>query len=372
MSKHKLLIAKIGANLTLSEANKSAANADFLYVLRTLDHSKFEVTVATGITRNTKIPSPLLLVDVKNENLNFNDYNSILIFNGSYNWFGGAEDLNLKGLYQKLANSSIPIHWVNTDGQLIMKQLEPLVKNRAWNEDYIDGKLYIDPRRVTYITQARKLFTIEQIIESNSNHIQTHKVVYFPFEQTIMSKHEKYFHKRIVPMKDRQWHMIYGGAPRNTYRRKRIELFYGSIPDAFDVKLFGNLKGLKVGNCWISGKVSYQQFVKETMEGKATIIIGDQMYEDNFHTLRMYESILAGTIVLIDNKFDSEHLFFNGDDRFDKCYVNSGKEAVQVLVDISKSHPTGLDGFAYDQYEFIKNKINVQKLTDNLTNILEN
>ena len=371
MSKIKLLVSKIGANITLSNSNRSAANADFLYFLRTLDHSIFEVTVITHITRNTEIPGPLLLKEIQHEDLDFNDYDSIVIFNGSYNWFGGAECLNLKALYNKLAHSSIPIFWANTDGQLIMKQIEPLVKNRKWKDDYVDGKMYIDPERVTYITQARKLESIKKLIKSNINHVQTDKIVHFPWDQTIMSKHANYFRKRIVPMDKRQWHFIYGGAPRNTYRRKRIELFYGSIPDSFNVKLFGNLNGLKVENCWVSGKVSYQQFVKETMEGKATIILGDEFYEDNFHTLRMYESILASTIVLVDNKFDSNHLFFGDDSRFDICYVSSGQEAVKVLIDVSKNYPGGLDQFAQDQYDCINAKIDTLTLKANLTEILK-
>ena len=368
--KHKLLVAKIGANITFSSSNKSAANADILYFLRTLDHSQFEVTIVTHHTRNTLIPKPLIFKEIEDSDWSFDDYDSILIFNGSINFFGGAESLGLKGLYQKLANSAIPIRWANTDGALLFKQIEPLVSKRDWRKDYMNGQMHIDPKRVTYLTQARHTETIANLIQSNVNHVQAPKVEHFPWDKTIWSKHQNYFRKKITPMSKRQWHVIYGGAPRNTYRRKRIEFFYGALPDSLNVKLFGNLTSLKVDNCLVAGKVSYQQFVKETMEGKSTIIIGDEFYEDNFYTLRMHESILAGTIVLIDNKFDSHHLFFGRDSRFDKCFIREAKEAVTVLTDISKNYPGGLDAFALDQYNCLNGLVDPIKLTNDLTDLL--
>ena len=43
---------------------------------------------------------------------------------------------------------------------------------------------------------------------------------------------------------------------------------------------------------------------------KSTVVIGDEFYNNNFHTLRMYEGILAGCLVFIDRSFDRSNKFY--------------------------------------------------------------
>jgi len=303
----KLAICKIGANITFSSQNASAACADILYFLRTLDPSQHKVTICTHKTRNTIIPRPLIFQEIQMTN-NFNEYDAVIVFNGSINFFGGAEDLNLIRLYKALSKTKVPIAYANTDGQLPFQQLWPLIHKRDWAKKYHYDEFEIDGGNVSYITQGKDLKKVRAKTNEKPHYVSPSTIIYFPLDMTILAKNQKFF-KDAPPIEDRPFELIFGGATRNTYKRKRIEHYYND--SRISTLLFGNLRGVHCPNAKFEGKVSYQQFVRMMYRGKSTIIIGDEFYENNFCTLRVWESVLAGCNVFIDNRFDSHNTIFS-------------------------------------------------------------
>ena len=87
-----------------------------------------------------------------------------------------------------------------------------------------------------------------------------------------------------------------------------------------------------------------------------TIICGDKFYNDNFFTLRMFESVLADNVVFIDKQMDTEKLFYGylGLDT-DWLYIDSTKEIypdIEYHLMWDKVKKTVLD--SYDE-EFERN-----------------
>lgn len=306
----KLAIMKLGANITFSSSNKSAANADILYFLRQLDISKHDIMLVTHHTRNTIIPKRIRSIELWKEPLirAFHGFDAIVVFNGSLNFFGGAKDPGILALYKVCAKSDLPIIWVYTDGQLIFKQLWPSIKKRDWAQDLKESDYHIPPDRVRYLSQFRDLVKVNNKLDEKPDYIYPSQVIHYPLAITILAKHEQYIKFKTIPFEERDYDLVYGGATRNTHKRKRIEHYYND--PKYDTMVFGNLRGVSVPHARIVPKCSYQDFIRYQSLGRATILIGDQFYNNNNFSLRFYEAILADVIPFIDNQLDPEHLFY--------------------------------------------------------------
>jgi hypothetical protein len=342
----KIAICKIGANITFSSGNKSAANADILYFLRQLEIDDHEVSIHTHKTRNTLIPKRLGFKEIQ-ETQSFDSYDKVLVFNGSINFFGGIPDHNLFALYRALAKTTLcPIIYVNTDGALPFKQLWPVIRHREWAKDMTAIDYHIDEDNVHYFTQGRNAKKMLNLVNSKPENIVPAGFNHYPLYQMILAKHEKFFKPNPTLFEFRRYDLGFGGYTRNTYKRKRIEHYYNTKHNT--TLLFGNLRGVKAPNTTIRPKVSYQQFIREMWQCRATVIIGDQFYEDNFFTLRMYESLLADNIVFIDERLDPDHDFYKGDYEF---YVNSPNELVidsKTYLDWSRHKRAILASYDWD------------------------
>lgn len=360
----KIAICKIGANITFSAGNKSAANADILYALRTLDVKRHDITIVTHKTRNTLIPPVIKFQEVQAIKT-FDEYDVILLFNGSINFFGGAEDPNVLQLYRAMSNSSTPIAYVQTDGQLQFRQMWPSIMKREWAQGYKESDFHIDGRRVVYVTQGRDLTRVLGSTKLKPDFIQPHDIIHFSWERTILAKRHKYFSKPVIPMEDRHYDIGYGGATRNAYRRKRIEHYYNA-PNINSL-LFGNLRGVTAPNAEFHHKTSYQDFIRKMQTVRSTVIVCDQFYEDNFFTLRMYESILAGCVVFIDKRMDPAFNFY-GMGGCKSFYVSSATILWDWLEDASSIDMTRR---ARRGYELAVLSYNYQNESDVLSSILE-
>ena len=325
----KLAVAKIGANITFSTGNSSAANADILYFLRQLDIGEHDITIVTHHTRNTLIPKRMKFLEIATLEVNdLKGFDALLVFNGSINFFGGVCDPNLLALYSFMNKTDLPIVYVNTDGQLPFKQLWPLIWKRTWAANLNELDYYVPPEQVCYLTQFRDLRKVDYLIRHQSACVQTREFYHYPIAQTIFAKREKYFKPNPVPWNDRPYNLVFGGATRNTHKRKRIEHYY-NLKTAL---LFGNLRGVKTPKATTQGKCSYQHFIKMMMKGKATVIIGDEFYENNNFSLRYYESLLADCVTFIDRRMDEELIFYGGV-ASSWLYITSPMQIKDVLND---------------------------------------
>ena len=313
----RLAIMKIGANITFSSNNASAANADILYFLRQINVDDHDITIITHRTRNTFIPKKIRFLEI-NTHPNLNEFDAVIVFNGSVNFFGGAMDPNLLAIYSALHECDIPIIYLQTDGALPFKQLWPLIWKREWAQDLNKEDYYIEPEQVCYMTQGRDMNALNQLILSKKELVQTTNLEHYPHARCILAKHEQYIKPNPIPFEDRKYELGFGGYVRNTYKRKRIEHYF----NAEDNLLFGNLRGVRAPLARMQGKCSYQQFIKMMHQCKGTVIIGDEYYCDNYITLRFYECLLADCITFIDHRLDTYHYMYGEDNELYVVHPN--------------------------------------------------
>lgn len=305
----KIAITKIGANITFSANNGSAANADILYALRAMKGFGHKFTAVTHKTRNTELPDAIALQEV-NRTQDFNSFDLVLVFNGSINFFGGHPDEALFSLYRALSKTTKPIVYVQTDGALFFRQLWPLIQSREWASTLSEGEFYVEPANVYYISQGRINAKTLARLRSEANAIEPIGLYHYPWEKTILADYERVMNTPLLEYNERKYDLGFGGYIRNNHKQKRIENYYDD--PTLNVLLFGNLRGIKLQHTEVQPKVSYQQMIPKMSNCKATVIVGDLYYNDHFHTLRMYESILAGNLVLIDKMMDTKAEFYKG------------------------------------------------------------
>lgn len=315
----KLAICKGGTNVTFSNNNGSAANADIQYLLRQLDISKHDVTIVTHKTRNTVIPKRLRFQEIQ-ETEDFDNFDKILLFNFSINFFGGAEDPNLIQLYRALARTRTEIVYINTDGQLPFRQLWPSIWKRDWAKDYVEEEFHITSDKVRYLTQGYNIPKVRKQIAKKRDSITPHAIDYYNIPRTVLAKHELYIKDAKHKWHERPYDLAFGGYVRNSHKRKKIEKFYNQ-PNTL---LFGNLRDTRAPLATFERKVSYQSFIRKMQTAKATIIIGDKDYNNNFFTLRMYESLLADCITYIDQELDPYRRFYGQNS--EHMYITNNSE----------------------------------------------
>lgn len=324
----KIAIAKIGANITFSSQNGSAANADIIYALRTMKGYNHEFTVVTQKTRNTLLPKAIKLQEVQSTK-DFNKFDMVFVFNGSINFFGGQPDESLFALYRALAKTKIPIVYVQTDGALYFQKLWPAIKEREWAKDFKESEFEIDPSNVYYLTQGRITQKVYNKLHASKNAIIPKEIHHFPWEQCILTEYERYLPKDPPKYEMRPYDLGFGGYIRNSYKQRRIEKYYDESD--LDTLLFGNLRGIRLRNTKVQPKISYQQMIPTMAQCKATVIVGDEYYNNHFHTLRMYESLLAGNLILIDRILDDRATFYTGVPNSDWFLVDSTEDVRQKL-----------------------------------------
>lgn len=228
-------------------------------------------------------------------------YDKLIVLNGALNFFGGKENPIIINNY-KLMQSHEVLYFL-VDLRLPFKPLWKSIENRDWN---VYKKEEFDVDNLTIISQSWNLDLVDKL------HDNKYPITYFPIDQWIL--HDSSLYTPLVEH-DKKYDLIYCGSNRSGKRKNKIEQFYSH----------GN--NLLVGN--ISGgvkKVKTCDMLNTNAQAKATVIIGDKNYNSNIHTLRIWESLLSGLIVFVDEEFDPEHRLFD-----DIYYVNSGEEALERI-----------------------------------------
>lgn len=284
------------------------------------------------------------------------DFDAILVMNGTCNFFGGEPNYNVIEAYKFLAKSkTTPIFYIYDDTELSFVQCWDMVKRRKWNKWTEEELLVTAPFYV--ISQFKD---VEKAIVQNSRYIKVCGGTYSDIGTWILD--EPKFLKN-----EGKFDLIYGGNKRKRRQDKMKEfltnhnlstLVYGAIDKDF----------LGSDSVLYEGKVPSNQVVKKNTAGFATVLMGEPGYSNNVITLRTYESILAGTIVFVDEDYDKEHTIFS-----DYAYIKSGKELEEKVKEL-RNNENLYKEVLLDQKNFIKKKQeekNIEKIYDYCLQIKE-
>lgn len=371
MTKPRIAVMKIGANITWSKSAMSASNFDITSICELLEPF-YHICLISRKTRNTIVPKgDYFFKDIRDvKDINKGYFDHLLVFNGNVNFYGGQESVDQILIYKLINDFDGPVHYMQTDGQLFLKQIWPAIACKDWASNWKETDLTITRNDIHYISQGHNIEKTRKYIESKKG-IRPYAITHFPLEQAILCGEH-------VTAKPPNWlaeyDLIYGGAPRSGARRKKLLNFYAH--NNLKTYMFGaiNRKNLQPppGSLIVFGpKVQNNMFISElNRRARATVIIGDDLYDNNFNTLRMYESILAGLLVFIDNRFDPDHLFYKSQFHMTGFYVRNAEELYDSYRTYTDNESTFEDVIHYSR-DRILNGFCKDEYVGNLVNALE-
>lgn len=286
------------------------------------------------------------------------DYDKILFYNTSINFYGNRENPPLNKAYELMASYKDTIYYLLVDLRLPFQQFWECVEHKGWDIKKEDVLITKD---IVIVSQGSDLDKTKYVHRKVDEYIKDY--LYFPLEQHILTSDPSILDVNNNP----EFDLIYGGSWRSGRRNKKMNDYFGQKD--LKIKLFGNIPENKIENedVTFSKKVAPSQVLKTNNSAMCTIVFGDRDYNDNMTTLRLWENLLSRTIVFIDNDFDrNRELGFP-----DFLYVENGKELTEKIK-ILKEDQNVYKQIRESLDDYINNAINEksEKWTNDFIKIL--
>jgi len=190
--------------------------------------------------------------------------------------------------YNFINNYKGEVYYIHCDFDLILKQ-----------KINIKGRCRDITRKIKYITQADYVTGIKRSMKTDDISI-VKQFTSFPFYKFPMLR-QKYKKPKTKVLDN----IMYYGGFRQGNRKKKLQKYFCSL--SWPITIYGNItkKQLEIKNKFIdySFRIPQRQVLTKLNNSLATLIIGDSTNNKNI-TQRFYETIMAGTIPIIDEDYD--------------------------------------------------------------------
>lgn len=358
----KLALTVLHGNITDSNS-KFVGNNEAISIAKVLAKN-FDVDILT-------CNNALNCIHVTEE-YDINKYDAFIVVNGSLNMFGGLEIDTATTIYKLMHKFDKQIYYALTDLSMPFVDYYSHISSKSWSYKYSKNDFSL--KNDIIILSQFSNFGVVRNLHKNCN---IKDIIYVPFAKW---KVELLDPNCNLPIKEngislffdpgiiKSCDLIYGGSFRSGKRvHKMLEYFFNRD---ISVNLYGNIKLDQFSNYFYDkapnflGKVPLDQVVYSNNSGLATIIIGDNNYNNSTVTLRVYESLLSDAIVFIDNDFDTAHQILNND----WLYVKSGEELEQK-INYLKSNKDFYEACKINQHNLVRSLIANKELTKILYNI---
>ena len=329
----KVAIAKIGARITVANTGTAASTGETLALIDMLINSGVEVDAYTKVRKKDIMPNDFRIYNIDDEYTNINDrgYDALLVLNGNGNFFGGVEDTGITLTYNIINNFNGPVFYIISDLSCNLKQIWANVSSKPWGSKYKKEDIFITRNDIKIIAQANDLVALREFLSKDK--INYGDIYHFPIEKYSLYTNDNY--DKLIKTCD----IMYGGSFRQGKREKDMVKFYFGY-DNLDVIMFGNIK-LDNFNHKLYGNlkppifqppVKYSAFIPTMASAISTVIISDNQYKKtDMLTLRIYESIQAGVVTLIDSSFDVNRRIFSDSYLNEFCYVKDRKDVMEKI-----------------------------------------
>lgn len=365
---YKLAICKIGGRISFGKVDKngnvsnakdtSGGNGEAKAIVDIAKKSKkFDITILTKTSTKDYFPSEYKFVDIVKlfeenkieEYLVEQKFDIILLINGTINCFGGAEQSIISDLaiYKMLHNFDKKIVFCSCDICIPFNpDIWKIISSKDWSSKYKQEDFNLSSKTFHMLTQARDLDALYKILNSKNNNVFLREnIQYFSFEKFPCENEIQHVSINESPKYD----LLYGGTLRAGRRIKKIVNWYYNHPN-LNVELFGNMDQDKIdaiakkkyGTFYkpnFNDPVNYLENSKKMNMALATIVIGDDMYEDtNTVQQRAYESMCANVITFIDENLDKKHTVYNINSGLEKfLYINDSTQIEQRIEQLKNT-----------------------------------
>lgn len=349
----KVAVLKLGARLVFGDKiGTSGGTGEAVSLIDMLVKGGVAVDCYTKVLASDPKPSHVNVYDIKQ--LPTKGYDALVVVNGSVNFFGGAEDVEQILNYKIINQFDGPVVYLYCDPNLPLKQIWSSIEKKSWASNWKREEIEVT-RDIHVISQSYNLEKNKSIFESNGYKVASIKQ--YPFQKFPMMRD-----KAIEPMFGRNVDLSYGGTFRSGRREKKLIDFYWGYPDSLKVEVFGKIKeddfnpkkveGLRPPR--FTGSVDYSKMIEKMSDAKYHIAIGDNMYPDfEMISQRVYEAIMAGCIVLIDNEFDKKKRIFGHNGALSKfSYVSDRTQVIDRIQSLNDDALNNMRALQFDAVGF--------------------
>lgn len=366
---HKLAVCKIGGRISFGKVDKdgnvsnakdtSGGNGEAKAIIDIAQKSgKFDTTILTKTTAKDYFPKEYKFVDIvkllqedKIEDfVNSQDFDVLLLINGSINCFGGAEQSILSdlALYKAMHFFKKKIVFCSCDICIpFVPDIWKTIASKEWSSKYRKEDFDLSGKTFYMLTQARDLDALYRILDSKKGNVfKRENIENFAFEKFPCENTVQYVDVNPSPIYD----LLYGGTLRAGRRIKKIVNWYYNHPDLI-VELFGNMDQEKIDAVArkqygifhkpaFNDPVNYLENSKKMNQSLATIVIGDDMYEETSTVQqRAYEAMCANVITFIDEKLDKPHNVYGFNPGLEKFLYLQSPSQIEKRIQMLKDTP---------------------------------
>ena len=328
----KVAIFKIGARIHQNEKIGNSTN-EILSCVEMLLEAGVNVTGITKVLDSDNKDTTFPIKDFKWFFENINSFDKVIVVNGTYNFFGGAENECDIMTYKAINKFDKEIVYMLYDPYLTPKQMAKNVESKEWGSKYNIDELVIPENRLHYITQCRDTSSFKPECKKT--------IQYYPLELFPMFTEHGYFTE--VDFDKAEFDLNYAGTWRGGRREKSMIKYFFGLPDDIRVQMFGNLKleqFKKHGDLrppQFGAPVTHDKVRENILRGLSTVIIGDPLYAklDDI-AQRAAESIIFGQITFIDSDYDRKNRFYKDKELKDFLRIDNREQLVDRLRFIKK------------------------------------
>ena len=339
----KIGVLKLGARISFSSQGTSGGTGEALSIIRMLKGGGADVKVYTKILPKDTNPTDIEFRNIADTYDSVNeDIDSLVVINGTVQFYGGAEDPEQLLNYKIINNFKGLVFYVYCDPSLTLKQVWPSVVKKPWSSNWKEEELNILRNDIIYLSQPHD---VQKVLNKLSkNEVIPSTAIHFPFEQFPCLNEQ-------LPMNPTpEVDLSYGGTMRGGKRAKKMVKFYFNHPEEISVEMFGKIKledfdeKLLLGvtkTPKFTGPIKYDEMLPKMNKAMAHIAIGDPYYEQiNDLAQRIYESIWSNVVTFIDKDLDQLRRVYGVDKELaDFLYVGDRQEVSEKIM-LLKTDPT--------------------------------
>lgn len=260
------------------------------------------------------------------------NYDALIVINGNINFYGGAETPEqIMNLHIINNFTRGPVFYIFIDTLLPLKNVWESIKVKPWGKKYQEKDMLITRDDIIYVTMCYDTEAVFQITQKTG--INPKSVVYFPFEKyPFFSERLNYIGKKTVDL-------IYGANSFRNKREKKMVKYYFDMPTDINTVFYGKMKledfkpSLVAGKLYpkFEGPIQYKENLEKMNTAIATVNISDTFNEGRQLNPRVYETVLANVVSLMDIDYDPQKRAFSDPFLQDFLYVKNQKEVIEKI-----------------------------------------
>ena len=292
-----------------------------------------------------------------------NDYDEVWCYNCTMNAFGGLIKLEAIQTFKQLVDFNGTIYYMLIDPKMPCMNFAGYVKGKMESHDgkvptpdkdiplydelsYDDIKKYTDevwPNIVIAFDgddyeKYYKLWNKQNARSLNKNPNGPNKIIYNKWCKLPLAEYYSVNERSDLKLKNydnfdsKEYDLIYFGNNRNTNRNTIVKNLYDKKGNKIFISGYDpEFKNAEYTSC---SYVDHDDLFPLICKCFATVVVGDELHNNNIMTARFFESMQLDVVAFIYNKYDEEKKYIKNKELADFIYINDATDLQEKLQKI--------------------------------------